>query len=160
LRAEQLALLSGMLHERGTDPAVEELLATVEDSTLVADPEGDVAANVREWRRLHDRAVRLPRALVEEISRVSSFAQPAWAEARRTSDFALFRPWLDRIVALERRRAECLGYDSDPYDALLEDYEPQARTTNLTQLFDALRDALIPLVNALTHARRQPNTAF
>jgi carboxypeptidase Taq len=160
LRAEQLALLSGMLHERGTDPTVAELLAAVESSPLVADSDGDVTVNVREWRRIFDRSVRVPRSLVEEISRVSSFAQQAWAEARQHADFRWFEPWLERIVTLERRRAECLGYEADPYDALLEDYEPGARSADLTQLFQALRDELVPLVNALTHARRRPDAAL
>ena len=49
-RAEQLALLAGLQHERATDPRVGELLAAVDGSDLAADPPSP-AANVREWRR-------------------------------------------------------------------------------------------------------------
>src|SRR5215469_9320767 len=59
-RAEQQALLAGLLHDRATDPRLGELLATVEGSDLVADPNSAEAVNVRELRRLYNRAVRLP----------------------------------------------------------------------------------------------------
>src|SRR4051794_38616501 len=62
-RAEQLALLAGMLHQRNTDPRLGELLDVLEGSDLVRDPEAPEAVNVRELRRVHSRAVRLPRAL-------------------------------------------------------------------------------------------------
>jgi len=50
-RAEQRALLAGLVHDRGTDPRYEELLVTVEGSDLVSDPESPEAVNVREIRR-------------------------------------------------------------------------------------------------------------
>src|SRR3954452_22379452 len=63
-RGNQLALLAGLHHERSTDPKGGALLAEVEGSTLVADPESPESANVRELRRSFDRQTRLPRALV------------------------------------------------------------------------------------------------
>ena len=73
-------------------------------------------------------SVRLPRALVEDVARTTALAQKAWADARAASDFDRFRPWLERIVSLKRREAECVGYADEPYDALLEDYEPGLRS--------------------------------
>src|SRR5262245_2267783 len=81
-RGNQLALLAGLHHARATDPSVADLLAAVEGSDRIADPDSPVAVNVREWRRAYDRLVRLPRSLVEEMARTTSLAQPAWAEAR------------------------------------------------------------------------------
>jgi carboxypeptidase Taq len=159
-RANQLALLASLLHERAVDPRVGELISEVEGTPLTADPDSDAAANVREFRRLYERAVRLPRSLIEQMTRVTSFAQQEWAGARQAADFARFRPWLEKIVALKRREADCLGYLDHPYDALLDEYEPGARTADLAALFAALRDDLLPLVNALTYARRRPDTSF
>ncbi len=159
-RANQLMLLAGLLHQRVTDPRVGELLAAVEGSSLLSDPQSDAAVNIREWRRVHNRAIRVPRALVEETTRVASFAQQEWAAAREAADFSRFQPWLEKIVGLKRREADCLGYDDHPYDALLEEYEPGARTSDLAALFAALREELLPLVNALTYARRRPDTSI
>src|SRR5438270_5471572 len=69
-RAEQIALLARMTHEMLTHPRIGECLAAVEGSELVRAPESDAAVNVREIRRAYDRAVKLPKELVEEIARV------------------------------------------------------------------------------------------
>jgi carboxypeptidase Taq len=116
-RSEQLALLAGLLHDRGTDPRIGELLGHVERSRLVADPESAAAVNVREIRRDYDRERKLPRKLVAESARVTALAQQAWADAREAGEYDLFRPWLDRILKLAREEAEAVGYAAVPYDA-------------------------------------------
>ena len=158
-RSEQLALLAGLLHERGTDPRLGELLAAVEGSALLADPDAPTAVNVRALRREYDRFIRLPRTLVEDVARTTALAQKAWAGARQASDFARFRPYLERIVALKRAEAECVGYADEPYDALLEDYEPGLRSSVVARLFEALRRELVPLAARIAGARRRPEAS-
>jgi carboxypeptidase Taq len=158
-RAAQLALLAGLSHARAVDPRVGELLAEVEGSDLVADPLAPAAVNVREWRRLYDRAVRLPRSLVEEIARVTTLAQQEWAAARREADFAPFRPWLERVLHLKRCEAQSLG-GATLYDALLEEYEPGITTAEVAQLLGALRRDLVPLVRAIAGAPTRPDAGL
>src|SRR5580700_9793951 len=67
-RARQMALLAGLCHDRLSDPRLGELLQQVEGSTLVADSASPEAVNLRLLRRLHDRARKLPRTLVEEMA--------------------------------------------------------------------------------------------
>jgi carboxypeptidase Taq len=159
-RAAQLALLAGLQHSRATDPYLADLLAAVEDSPLVADPDSAEAVNVREIRRTYDRQTRLPRALVEELARTASLAERVWAEARGGADFRRFRSWLEKIVRLKQREAQSLSLTSDPYDALLDGYEPGARGADLVVLFDALRRELVPLLNAIVYGRRRPDLTF
>jgi carboxypeptidase Taq len=108
--------------------------------------------NVREIRREFDRERRMPRRLVEEWARVTAMAQQSWSEARRRDDFASFAPWLERIFALARERADAVGYDGVRYDALLDDYEPGMTTARLTTLFTDLRAKIVPLVASLRDA--------
>jgi carboxypeptidase Taq len=146
-RASQMALLAGLSHQKATDPRLGDLLAAVEGSALVADPESVASVNVRELRRAYDRLVRLPRSLVEEEARLTSVAQQQWSAARDADDFQPFRPWLEKVIVLKREQAECLGYEDTPYDALLEDYEPGLRYRDLVPLFEALRRELVPLAS-------------
>jgi carboxypeptidase Taq len=159
-RGNQMALLAGLLHEQATGPRVGELLAAVEGSPLTRDPLAAAAVNVREWRRTYDRLTRLPRRLVEEIARTASLAQQEWTAARRDASFAHFRPWLEKMVALKRREAECLGPPGAAYDALLDEYEPGATSRELGRLFDALRHDLVPLAAAIAGARRRPDASL
>jgi carboxypeptidase Taq len=152
-RAEQLALLAGLQHEKATDPRVGDLLAAVDGSDVAADPA--FAANVREWRRRYRRQARVPRPLVEELARATSLAQQEWAAARQDDDFARFRPWLERVLALRREEAGAIDPAADPYDVLLDEYEPGATGAGLARLFDDLRRELAPLVEAIAGAPRR-----
>lgn len=160
LRARQLALLSALVHQRQTDPRIGEWLAACEaDAELAADPLA--AANLREVRRAFDRATRLPESLVREMAETFSLAMEAWKDARARSDFAAFAPWLEKVVRLNRAKAECFGARSgaELYDALLEDYEPGARAAEIERVFAGLRAELVPLIQAIAEAPRRPDAA-
>jgi carboxypeptidase Taq len=155
-RAEQMALLARLTHEMLTAPVIGELLATVEASPGIRDGDSAAAANVREIRRNYDRAVKLPKELVEELARVTTRAQQVWQEARHADDFAAFQPWLEKVVGLLRQKAQAIGYQTVAYDALLDEYEPGATTAEITSLFAALRAELVPLISAIIASGRKP----
>jgi carboxypeptidase Taq len=155
-RAEQMALLARMTHELLTSPEIGGLLAEVEHSPLVRDQDSAAAANVREIRRSYDRAMKLPKELVEELARVTTRAQQVWQEARQADDFAAFQPWLEKIVKLKQEEASAIGYKQAPYDALLDEYEPGATSAEITRVFADLRAELVPLVGAIMASGRKP----
>lgn len=156
LRGEQMAFLAGLGHQKATDPKFGELLAAVESSSLIADENGAEAANVREWRRTYDRAVKLPAELVEEMARVTTQAQPAWEEARKKNHFGTFEPWLGKVVALKRQEAAAVGFTDHAYDALLSEYEPGATAAELKTLFAGLTESLVPLIRQIAESPRKP----
>ncbi len=151
-RADQIALLARLSHEMLTAPRIGELLNQVEAGA----PDSMEAANVREIRRAYDRAVKLPKELVEELARVTTRAQQVWQEARRDNNFAVFQPWLEKIVRLKREEAAAVGYSGTPYDALLDEYEPGATTADVTRIFAELRQELVPLIAAVAGSGRRP----
>lgn len=158
LRAEQAALLARIVHEMLTAPAIGLLLEEVENSRLVEDPQSDAAVNVREIRRQYDRAVKLPRPLVEELARASTLGQQAWQEARSRSDFPSFAPHLKKLVQLKREEAQAVGFKGSAYDALLDEYEPGETTASLRRLFAELRAELVPLVEQAADTKARPRS--
>jgi carboxypeptidase Taq len=155
-RADQASLVARVTHERATAPRNGDLLAAVEQSDLVDDPESDAAVNVRVARREYDRATKLPAALVEEMARTEVLAQQAWAGARKRSDYAAFRPWLEKVLALKRQECACVGYADDPYDALLDQYEPGETAASVRATFEALRGPLVELVGRIVGSGNRP----
>jgi len=153
-RAEQMAFLSGLIHQRRTDPRLGALLEELAASPLAQDPHSDEGTTIRELRRQYDKQVKLPRSLVEELTRASVLGQQAWVQARQDNDFRLFAPHAEKIFHLKRQQAACLGYADHPYDALLDDYEPAARTAEVAKVLDALRQELVPLVGAIMQSGR------
>ncbi|HJS08426.1 MAG TPA: carboxypeptidase M32 [Pirellulales bacterium] len=159
-RAEQMTLLAGMIHRRQTDPKLGGCLGELAASPLASDLHSGTGATIRELKREYDKKVKLPLALVEEITRTSVLGQQAWVEARKNDDFRSFQPLLEKMVGLKRDEADALGYKECRYDALLDNYEPAARTSEVAQVLAALRDQLVPLVAAIKESGRQPDLSI
>ena len=147
-RGEVAATIQRLAHAGISDPAIGTLIEQVA-AAAAAEPEGDDAAIARVARHDHDHATRIPPELVVAIARETAEAIPAWAQARETSDFARFRPHLERQVELRREVAACFPEVAHPYDALLDTYEPGATTAGVREVFGRLKEGLVPLVEAI-----------
>jgi carboxypeptidase Taq len=161
LRGDQAAVLSELIHDRRTAPALGDLIARCEaDTETMADP--DAAANLRNLRRDYERATRLPTELVREMAETSTLAMHGWREARERSDFAAFAPWLEKLVSLNRRTAEHLGVPEggELYDALLDNFEPGMRAAELDRVFGELRAGLVPLIRELREEGTAPDASW
>ncbi len=168
-RARQMAALARLLHQRATDPRIGEWLAAVEGSPLVQDPLSDAAVNVREWRQAYERARAIPERLMVELAQAQSEGESYWEEARPKDDWRGFLPYLKRIFALTKEKAEILFSlpvaPGDPpygelYDALLDGYEPGMRAAELVPLFAELKEGLQGLLDRILGSGRRPDTAF
>jgi carboxypeptidase Taq len=149
-RGEEMAALEGVLHARRTDPRVGAWLAEARAGTEAE------AAQLRLIRRGHDRARKVPARLAAELARVTSVSQGKWAEARANEDLAGFLPVLSEVVDLRRQEAAALADGGDPYDALLDDYEPGAQAGEIAALFDRMRPRIVALRGALAEAPEAP----
>ncbi|GIW74909.1 MAG: thermostable carboxypeptidase 1 [Phycisphaerales bacterium] len=157
-RAEQSALMAGLLHERATSPQLGELIAACESDDALDELQ---RACVREFRRDYDRATRLPRTLVEELARTGSQAQEAWKDARAKSDFSAFAPWLAKMVDLTRQKARCypVSEGGELYDALLDEYEPGATARQVQAVFEPLAERLSALIRRVAEDGQAPDDA-
>lgn len=156
-RAEQLAFLAGIVHERETSDELGNLISQLETEGS-EDPV--VQTNVREMRRIFNRETKLPVELVKDIARATSHAQEAWSNARSESDFPAFAPHLDRLLDLKREVADKIGWDTEPYDALMDEYEPGAYASVVQDVFDKLQAELVPLVQAIKDGPQQPDLSL
>lgn len=159
-RTEQLTLLAGMIHRRNTDARFGDWLSELAASPLAADRHSVHGANIRQLKREYDRQAKLPQSLVEELARATSLGQHAWEKARENDDFPSFAPVLAKMFELKRAEAEALGYPQTPYDALLDDYEPDELTSNVSRVLAELRDALVPLIAEIASSGRQPERSI
>ena len=151
-RSYHLATMAALTHARITDPEFGDLIETLASRL---DLEEDLRADVREARRAWERAVKIPEALVAERARACSLAQVAWEEARRDDNFGAFEPYLTKVLALTRETAAAIG-TANPYDALLDDFEPGMTEEALKAIFSELRDRLVPLLDKIKGASDRP----
>jgi len=155
-RGEQTSMIAGLQHEKATSPFIGDVLKKLEDNISQFDENSPERINVREWRREYDKQVKIPRSLVEEITLTGVNARSAWLDAKQKNDYALFKPHLEKTFELQLKVAEHLGYENEPYDALLDQYEPGIKTDEVQSVLFELRDAIIPLVKAIVDSDQKP----
>lgn len=112
---------------------------------------------VRRMRIIYERTKAIPPDLFRKFNIAKSRAYSVWVEAKERSNFNLFRPALQEIIEFVRQFAELYGYDKNPYDALLPDYEPGMTTDDLKRIIKPLREKLVPYVSLLTEQPDQPD---
>jgi carboxypeptidase Taq len=141
-RAKQLSTLSSIEHDILTDEATGELIDAASDGNLSDEQQ----AAVREIRRRYERQSKVPGDLVEEISQRSAEAQEIWQDAKAESDFDHFAPTLEELRDLQVERAEHVDPDKSPYTVMHEDGERDIPLEKVEEIFDQLREELVPLI--------------
>ena len=148
-RAEALATLRRVSHERFTSKETGALLESARAATNGDDPSSDDAALLRVTTRRWEKARRVPIDLAADRARAASIGQEAWTEARERSDFDAFVPYLEENLELARRYVDCFDDFDCRYDVLLDDFEPGMRTASVDRLFAQLKSELVPLITTL-----------
>ncbi|NGX39403.1 MAG: Thermostable carboxypeptidase 1 [Chlamydiae bacterium] len=162
-RASQVELIASLIHKEKTSPefvsALESLVdletGEIRDSTL----SDEHKAALREWRRDYIHEAKLPTEFVEKFAKVTSLACHAWKDAKEENDFKAYLPHLEKVVDLCRKKADFLGYEEHPYDALVDCFEPNMRTKVLAALFERLKIPLTSLIKKI-ETKKEPESGF
>jgi carboxypeptidase Taq len=145
-RAEQLATLGRIAHDKFTDPEIGKLLDELEGFEESHPVDSVEASLIRVTRQDWAKARLVPSDLRAELTRSSSLALPVWAAARQNSDFESFLPHLRHAMELRQRYIDCFEPADEPYDVLLDDFERGMKTAEVREVFDRLKAEQVPLV--------------
>jgi carboxypeptidase Taq len=146
VRAEQVATLSRLGHERWTAPELGALLEELRELEESSQHDSFEASVLRVTRRDFEKKRHVPSELRAEMTRAGSLGYGAWLEAREAADYAILRPHLERRLELTHEYIACFPPSADPYDVLLDDHEPGMSTADVEAIFDRLKAELVPLV--------------
>jgi carboxypeptidase Taq len=145
-RAEQLATLARLAHDRATTPELGSLLEELRELEESSERESFEASVIRVARRDYEKERSIPSELRAEMTRAGSLGYAAWLEARAAADYEIFRPHLEHRLELARQYVACHEPYDDPYDVLLDDNERGMRTADVAAVFARLKEVLVPLV--------------
>jgi carboxypeptidase Taq len=148
-RADHLSTLSRLAHQLLTDPETSRLLEELRATEESLERDSDDASLIRMTRRDYEKAVRVPTDLRAEMTRAAAEARPVWVEAKTDSNFEKFLPALERNVELRKQYVDCFDGIEEPYDVLLDDFEPGTTTGEVRQVFEEIKPELIALVAEL-----------
>lgn len=148
-RGEHMAFLQKLAHGILVDPEVGRLLDELEPRLDSLDPDSFDYGLIRLAKRSYEKEVNVPAELREEMARAAAEGNAVWLKAKATSDFQLFLPALERNIESRHRYVEALAPEGERYDVLLDDFEPEMKTEDVTRIFAELRDELVPLIAEL-----------
>ena len=152
-RAQQIGFIDRTLHEKATSMELEEVLLTLGASESQKDGDENLPPDLKAIIRLRYQSLskekRLSSSFVEHFSNITSLAHEKWAKARKENDYLLYAPVLEEIVSLIQEKSEMYGYEEDPYDPLLDNFEPGLKTAEVQAVFSQLEVDLLQILERL-----------
>ncbi len=140
-RAELVALAAGLRRQLITSTEFSDLLDAAQENELTAMQ----TANVRVARYARQHAVAIPSDLLKESKRVFSDSQTTWERNRPLNDWENTLPKLAQVVKVSVEISQCLAeaFELEPYDALMNQYEPGLRQAHIDPVFDEIESYLV-----------------
>ena len=117
-------------------------------------------AEVRNLQRQYDEIARIPADEYAAFTKLCSQSVPAWTKAKRTNDFSLFAPYLEKLIAARRAQARYFAPDRDPYEVLLDRYEKGLTIAQCDEFFATLRETIVPLLADIQTRGKAVRTDF
>ena len=153
-RGHQLGTLGKLAQIKFISDEVGQLLEDLKAEFAGADPESDDAELIRVTARDYAKAKSVPPEFIVESAIVTTKAFEAWMEARKKSDFSIFRPHLEKVVELTKKYVSFFPPADHPYDTLLDDFEPGMKTADVKVIFDGLRPKQVELLKQIADAKQ------
>ncbi|MFT4313055.1 MAG: hypothetical protein ACMXYA_01490, partial [Candidatus Woesearchaeota archaeon] len=82
---------------------------------------------------------------IQRFAKTKTQAYAAWLNARDKKDFDVFKPHLQKLFRLLRKKAELLDKKTHPYTVLLDEFEEGMTVEEVQTLFRELKPQLISL---------------
>ncbi|MEF8873103.1 MAG: carboxypeptidase M32 [Candidatus Thermoplasmatota archaeon] len=155
-RSESKAELSRLYHERLTSEKTKRCIKKLNKESKQAELDKVQKAAVREMTRDFERKYKVPDELIEKMSKASTKAQSAWEVAREKSDFEHFLPHLEKLVELKKEAAEYIGYENEPYDAHIDEFEPGFTAEKINNIFEPMKNELSSIVSEILSTEVKP----
>ena len=143
-RGRTMEVMSRITYELDTAPEVGEMIFFLEEHAAELTPQQ--RREVEVLCKGYDQMHKVPAQEYVEYSVLMNDAQNVWEKAKNNNDFNSFAPYLEKIVAFNRKFAGYYNPEMAPYDALLNQYEEGLNTATLDAFFAQLRETIVPLI--------------
>ncbi|WP_019413937.1 carboxypeptidase M32 [Paenisporosarcina sp. TG20] len=158
-RSQVIGTLSSKVFSMQTSDELAEMLEVLSKDLDSLDP--ITKRTFEEVKKDYDMNKKIPAEEYKAYVILTSKAESVWEQAKEKSDFAMFMPYLKEIVETNKRFVTYWGVkNNNPYNTLLNEYEPGITTEILDDVFGKLRNKIVPLAKKIAESANQPETAF
>ena len=152
---DTLGMLSAVGYDMETSPETEamqrEILAHRDEVDPILVRTAELAMEERE------RIACIPKDEYVQYTIDQTIADQVWHEAKLKSDFSMFLPHLEKLIATQKRFARYFRPDAPVYDTMLDGYEKGLNTETLDRFFATVREKLVPVIAKI---KEQPDVSF
>ncbi|KON87291.1 peptidase M32 [Sporosarcina globispora] len=156
-RSEVIGMISSEVFRMSTS---EEMAAYIAELSGQENLSEVTLKTLEECKKDYDRNKKIPAEEYTEYVILQSKAESIWEDAKASSDFEMFRPYLEKLVEMNKRFISYWGYEGNKYNTLLDMYEPGVTVETLDQVFHQLREKIVPLVQQISESQNKPGTSF
>jgi carboxypeptidase Taq len=139
-RGASVSILSRIIHEKITK--MSNILELKKNPELSPSQQREIELFIREY----DRRVKIPSELVVQLQKQSMLTEVKWMKAKQKSNFAMVQPELEKLIGLIKQKAEALDPSKDPWDTLVDDFEPKMTGDKIESLFSQVKDGVVSLI--------------
>lgn len=143
-RGKTMEVLTQASYDLFVTPENEALFAFLEENGASLDPQTRRETEV--LKKSFDKNKKIPAKEYVEYSILLNDAQSVWHKAKLEDDFDSFAPYLEKIMAFNRKFAGYYNPEIPPYDALLNEYEEGLTTAAADAFFAQVRQTIVPLL--------------
>ena len=154
-RAQQSAYLTNLITKLWLDDTFRKNLQKAQVQKKLTEEETGIVRNLERGGKFY---FSVPRELIVEKEEVASKAFMAWKEAKEKNEFPLFLPLLKELVKIDQMIAGHLQYKDNPYNALLDQFEPDLTAEKTQKAFDAIKPHLVTLTQKIQKSKNYSPT--
>lgn len=159
-RSEVIGLLSSEVFAMSTSAEISTYIEVLSQEEVYNHLPLITQKLVNECKKEYDRNKKIPQDEYKEYTVLLTKSESVWETAKDTSNFAMFQPYLEKIVDFNRKFIEYWGYEGNKYNTLLDMYEPGMTVEILDDVFSKLRNEIVPLVLQIAESKQKPHVDF
>lgn len=159
-RADVIGTLSAEIFRMSTSEEMAAFIALITKKEVNGRLSKITRKTMEHCKKEYERNRRIPADKYREYVILQSKAETVWEDAKKTGDFELFRPYLEKLVEMKKLFIEYWGYQGNKYNTLLDFYEPGITVDMLDEIFAELLRKIVPLVKAVTRSQQKPDVHF
>ena len=156
-RGKVLSYVGELMYRQLVNPETGEVLETILQHKDETDEVTFRRAEV--MKESYDDLHILPMEEFVAYQELTNESSAVWHDAKEKSDWNMFAPYLEKLIAARRRFASLKDPAKPAYDILLDQYEKGAVMADLDPFFRTLREELSPVIREVA-AREKPVPAF
>ena len=142
-----MGILAGENHKALINDEVRGLLDTLKDADDLNETEKKI---VDKMLKEYEQLDAVTAEEYKEYNELTAKSTNAWASAKEKNDFSIFAPYLEKIIAFNKKMASNRSKDGENiYNVLLDDFEEGFTTEVLDKFFNELKEGIVPLAKKI-----------